>query len=136
MLVTVAITSITTITMVAWGGAATDLGSRYVPPAREPGATSAGARLYQTKGCVQCHSIDGSPKVGPSFKGTFGTEVALKNGRIVIDEQYLRESILLPGAKLRAGYQQVMPSFDGLLREHEIAALVTYIQSLRHPATR
>lgn len=91
----------------------------------------AGEILYQRRGCVQCHSVDGGAKVGPTFMGTFGTEQALASGEsVIIDENYLRESILEPQAKVRAGYKPVMPTYQGQLKEEEIDALIAYIKSL------
>ncbi len=92
----------------------------------------AGEILYQRRGCIQCHSIDGSAKSGPSFQGTFGTEQIVNDGAsIVVDENYIRESILEPQAKIRSGYKPVMPTYQGQLKDEEIAALITFIKSLR-----
>lgn len=91
----------------------------------------AGEVLYTRRGCVQCHSIDGSAKVGPTFLNVFGTEQKMADGTIVkVDENYLRESILEPQAKVRAGYKPVMPTYQGQLKDDEIAALIAYIKSL------
>lgn len=91
-----------------------------------------GAMLYEKKGCVACHSTDGSAKVGPSFKGAFGTEVSLSNGsKVPMDENYVRESILYPQAKARPGFPPSMPSFDGQLKEKEIEGLIAFIKSLK-----
>ncbi len=91
----------------------------------------AGQILYQRRGCVQCHSLDGSAKVGPSFRDTFGSQQALTDGSsVTIDENYLRESILEPQAKVRAGYKPVMPTYQGQLKDEEIAALIAFIKSL------
>jgi cytochrome c oxidase subunit II len=92
-----------------------------------------GKLLYQRRGCVQCHSIDGSAKTGggPSFKGTFGTEQQLADGKSVkVDENYLRESILEPLAKVRAGFKPIMPTYQGQLKNEEIDALIAFIKSL------
>lgn len=92
-----------------------------------------GALLYKRQGCVQCHAIDENVqgKAGPSFKGTFGTEQRLTSGEsVTIDENYIRKSILEPLAQVRAGFQPVMPSYQGRLRENEIDALVAFIKSL------
>lgn len=89
-----------------------------------------GALLYRTRGCETCHSIDGTPRECPTFKGLFGHEVKLADGSTVIaDENYIRESILDPNAKIVAGYRPVMPSFQGLLREREIQALIAFIKA-------
>jgi len=89
-----------------------------------------GALLYESRGCATCHSIDGSRREGPSFKGLFGHEVRFADGTTAIaDENYLRESILEPQAKIVAGYQPIMPTFQGLLREREIRALIEFIKA-------
>jgi cytochrome c oxidase subunit 2 len=94
----------------------------------------AGQLLYNRRGCVQCHSTDGSakPAGGPSFKGSFGTQQALTDGTtVVVDENYIRRSILEPQAQIRAGYKPAMPTFAGLLKDEEIAALIEFIKSLK-----
>lgn len=90
-----------------------------------------GELLYQQRGCVACHSIDGSRLVGPTFKGSYGKEHEFADGsKAVVDDNYLRESILNPGAKIVAGYPPVMPSFQGQLNDKQIDALIEYIKSL------
>jgi cytochrome c oxidase subunit II len=89
-----------------------------------------GASLYQSRRCVTCHSIDGSPNVGPTFKGVFGSNVTLQGGVTVkADENYIRESILDPEAKVVAGFSPVMPTFQGLLNSRDIDALIAFIKS-------
>lgn len=91
-----------------------------------------GKALYQAKGCVACHSTDGSVKVGPSFKGIFGSKAELADGKtVVVDENYIRESIEKPQAKIVKGFQPVMPTFQGLFNETELNALIAYIKSLK-----
>ncbi len=91
-----------------------------------------GSKLYTTKACVTCHSIDGKPGTGPSFLGIFGHEVQLADGsKITVDENYIRESLLQPQAKIVAGFQPVMPTFQGILKDREIDALVAYIKTLK-----
>ncbi len=91
----------------------------------------AGEVLYNRRGCVQCHSVDGSAKSGPSFKGAYGTEQKMTDGQqVLVDENYIRESILEPQAKVRAGYRPVMPTYQGQLKEQEISALIQFIKSL------
>ena len=90
-----------------------------------------GAKLYQSKACVTCHSIDGSPNTGPTFSGLMGrTEQFTDGSSISADENYLRESILNPQAKVVQGFQPVMPTYQGILKDREIDALVTYLKSL------
>ena len=134
--VTLAITAITTAGL--WLGAASRddaAAQRYVPAPRASKPRSPielGARLYEKKGCIGCHSIDGSPRVGPSFKGAWGSEVTLGDGvTLRFDEAYVRESLLHPQAQARAGYSPTMPSFDGVLKEREVEALIAFMRSLQ-----
>jgi cytochrome c553 len=91
-----------------------------------------GKRLFETKGCIGCHTTDGTPRVGPTLAHDFGTRVALADGSsIVVDEAYIRESLLSPQAKARSGYPPSMPSFAGLLDDRQIRSLTDYIASLR-----
>ena len=91
----------------------------------------AGEILYTRRGCAQCHSIDDSAKTGPTFLDVYGTEQAMVDGStITVDENYIRESILEPQAKVRAGYKPVMPTYQGQLKDEEISALIAYIKSL------
>jgi cytochrome c oxidase subunit II len=91
-----------------------------------------GALLYQTKGCATCHSIDGTRGTGPSWKGVYGSSQQLSDGTSVMaDENYIHESILVPGAKIVKGYDNVMPVFQGLLRDREVNALIAYIKTLK-----
>lgn len=91
-----------------------------------------GAMLYQSRGCHTCHSLDGSRGQGPSFKGVFGHPVKLQDGHTVMaDENYIRESIMLPQAKIVAGFEPIMPTFQGMLRPREINALVEFVKSQR-----
>lgn len=91
----------------------------------------AGKLLHARRGCIQCHSVDGKAMTGPTFYQSFGSTQALASGEsIVVDENYIRESILEPQAKVRAGYKPVMPTYQGQLKNEEIAALIAYIKSL------
>jgi cytochrome c oxidase subunit 2 len=88
-----------------------------------------GAKLYASKACITCHSLDGSKKTGPSFKGVFGHPVTLKDGASqVADEDYIRRSIMQPGAQVVAGFDPVMPVFAGSLSDDDIDALVAFIK--------
>jgi len=65
------------------------------------------------------------------LEGLFGRSVALQNGgTVVADEAYIRESILNPGAKITAGFQPIMPTFQGLVSEEQLLELVEYVKSL------
>lgn len=100
----------------------------------EPGDDMAtfGKKLYAAKGCNTCHSVDGAALVGPTFKGIYAKPQPLVGGASVnVDEDFLRESILNPQAKIALGYNPVMPSYQGVLKEKEIQGLVEYIKSLK-----
>lgn len=94
-----------------------------------------GKVLYKRKGCVSCHTVDGKVNTGPSWKGLWG----LKNHAVVVDgqeqtldvdEDYIRESVLNPGAKLSKGYQNVMTPYQGRVKDREIRAIIAYLQEL------
>ena len=108
--------------------AAPDLSALWPAPQSRGGADSRGARLYASRGCLACHA---QGRVAPPLEGLLGARVALADGRTVIaDRDYLRESILDAGAKVAAGYPNLMPSYRGQLRDDEIEDLVAYIESL------
>jgi cytochrome c oxidase subunit 2 len=90
-----------------------------------------GEMVYQQEGCAGCHSIDGAPGVGPSFKGLYGRMEKLADGSsVMVDDNYLRESILVPGAKVVAGFAPSMPPFQGRLSDEEVANTIDYIKTL------
>ena len=89
-----------------------------------------GEQLFQQLACVSCHLSDGSGR-GPSLAGVFGKQVQLTTGTsVVADDTYLRESILLPHAKLVAGYQATMPTYQGQVNEEGVMSLIEYMKSL------
>jgi cytochrome c oxidase subunit 2 len=92
-----------------------------------------GEKLYNAKGCVACHSTDGTTKVGPSWKGLFGQKGhAIEGGSVDVDENYVRESILEPNAKISKGFPSgVMPAFQGQMTEDQLAALIEFIKTLK-----
>jgi len=90
-----------------------------------------GAMLVQDNGCTSCHSVDGTPLVGPSWQGVFGSERQLEDGSTVTaDEEYLRRAILDPGSQVVAGFPNVMPAAYNFLPEEDITAMVEYIKTL------
>ncbi len=90
-----------------------------------------GRKLYITKGCNACHSLDGAPGTGPTWQGIYMHDVATTDGKtLVADDNYLRESILVPGANIVSGYSNQMPVFMGKLTDRELLALITLIKSL------
>jgi cytochrome c oxidase subunit II len=99
---------------------------KTMPPAQ------AGEQLYRTRGCAQCHTVDGSGATGPTWKGLFGSHVSIEGGRsMVADEDYIRTCILDPTKNIPVGYQPVMPTFKGRLSDDEITAIIAYIKSLK-----
>jgi len=92
--------------------------------------SASGEKIFAELGCVTCHRTDGQGR-GPNLQGVFGKPVLLEDGRTVTaDENYIRESILDPGAKIVNGYKPVMPTFQGLVSEEQLNALVAYVKSL------
>jgi cytochrome c oxidase subunit 2 len=95
---------------------------------------AAGEALFAAKACATCHQAQGGA-LGPSLVGVYGEAVKLADGTTVtIDDAYIRESILTPTAKLVAGFQPVMPTFQGQLSEDQIMQLIQYIKSLKKGA--
>jgi cytochrome c oxidase subunit 2 len=93
---------------------------------------SYGQRIYETRGCKGCHSIDGTPRTGPSFLALYGrNEKLIDESEVPVDENYIRESILEPKAKVVAGYQPVMPSYKGQLKDFQVDGLIAYLKSLK-----
>ena len=96
-----------------------------------------GRRIAGEKGCMKCHSVDGTRHIGPTWIQLYGKTERLATGKtIVADEGYLTKSIMDPGADVVGGYQNVMPTYQGVLSPPEIAAIVEYIKSLSTPAVR
>jgi cytochrome c oxidase subunit 2 len=90
-----------------------------------------GERLFTSLACITCHRA-GSSGRGPILDGLFGSTVQLVDGReVVADENYLRESVMNPQAKIVAGYQPIMPTFQGTVSEENLLQLIAYIKSLK-----
>lgn len=89
-----------------------------------------GKLLYKKYACSTCHSLDGSKITGPSWKGIWGSSKVTSAGTLNVDENYIRESILDPTAKIVSGYQPVMPSYQGILKDKDIDAIIAYIKTL------
>jgi cytochrome c oxidase subunit 2 len=91
----------------------------------------AGERLYQVRGCKQCHSVDGTGGIGPTFLHLWGERQPMQDGSMVtVDENYIRESILEPMARIVAGFEPVMPTYRGKLSDREITAIIAYLKTL------
>jgi cytochrome c oxidase subunit 2 len=92
--------------------------------------SATGEKVFAELGCATCHHTDAQGR-GPNLQGVFGKPVQLEDGRTVnADENYLRECILDPGAKRVKGFQPIMPTFQGLVTEEQVNALVAYIKSI------
>ena len=97
--------------------------------------TETGKQLFLSLGCSTCHRFDTQGR-GPNLIGVFGKPVLLEDGRTVTaDDNYVRESILAPAAKVVSGFKPIMPTFQGIVSEEQLNALVAYIKSLSQPPT-
>lgn len=118
-------------------------GAAAAAPAAPPAAASEtagtpldpaahGAQLVKDNGCLACHATDTKRLVGPGWGGLYNSKVNLADGSTVTaDDAHLRESILKPNAKIAAGYPaSVMPSYDTLLNDDEVDAIVAYLHTL------
>jgi cytochrome c oxidase subunit II len=98
---------------------------------QEGSLASAGGKLFQDLACNTCHRPDAQGR-GPVLQNLYGKQVALQSGeQAVVDEAYIRESILTPGAKVTAGFQPIMPTFQGLVSEEGLLQLIEYVKSLK-----
>jgi len=97
----------------------------------EGSLASAGEKLFADLACNTCHRPDSVGR-GPVLNGLFGKTVTTQTGEmVVVDEAYIRESILNPGARIAAGYQPIMPTFQGLVAEEGLLELIEYVKSLQ-----
>ena len=94
-------------------------------------ATSSGEDLFAAKACNTCHRTDSTARA-PMLWGLMGKTVQLEGGQTTTaDDTYIRESIVNPAAKIVAGYQPIMPTFQGLVTEEQLLQLVAYVRSLK-----
>lgn len=101
-------------------------------PGESASLAQVGERIAGRRGCMRCHTADGTAHLGPTWAGLFGSKVRLDSGEeITVDEAYLTESMMDPLAKLRLGYEPIMPSYRGLLSAGEAGAIVEFIRALR-----
>ncbi len=98
---------------------------------QEGSLASAGGKLFQDLACNTCHRPDAQGR-GPVLQNIFGKQVSLQSGEtVIVDEAYIRESILSPSAKVTAGFQPIMPTFQGLVSEEGLLQLIEYVKSLK-----
>jgi len=93
-------------------------------------AEQLGEKMYNQQGCAACHSLDGSPKTGPTWKGLFGHPVTLTDGTsVTADENYIKTSILEPQSQIVQGFPPAMPTFKGKLSDKKIEGLIAFIKA-------
>src|SRR5581483_11997992 len=103
--------------------------------AAEGSMADRGASLFQQLGCITCHRSDAQGQC-PRLEGIYGKEQLMSDGqKVVADDSYIRESVLSPLAKIVAGYQPIMPSFQGQVSEEQIQELIAYIKAIGPPET-
>jgi mono/diheme cytochrome c family protein len=96
-----------------------------------------GQRLYQLMGCMACHATDDTkqPKIGPTWKGLYGKKRQFTKGpEVIADDAYIRESILIPSAKIVKGYEKAetgMPVYQGVLSDSQIQSIILFIKTLK-----
>jgi cytochrome c oxidase subunit 2 len=99
--------------------------------AKEP--AERGKELFSLKGCTACHSLDGTPRIGPTMKEIYGRKVIVITGgkerETVSDEAYLRRSIEEPKADIVKGFQPIMPPQS--LSEEELSSLIEYLKQIK-----
>ena len=99
-----------------------------------PDLAAVGEAVAQANGCIACHSLDGSSGIGPTWQGVFGSTETLSDGStVLVDETYLEESIMDPGAKLVDGFQpNMMPAaYAGIMSQDDVRALIAYIKTIQ-----
>ena len=90
-----------------------------------------GKTVYTEKGCVACHSLDGTKGTGPTWLDLYGSTAEFTNGDTrKVDEAYIRDSILNPAHEVVAGYQNVMPTFQGQIKDPEILGVIEFMKSI------
>ncbi len=91
-----------------------------------------GQKIYGSR-CVACHTLTESKNVGPGFKGVFGRQEKIEGGEtITVDENYIRESVVNPNAKIVAGFPKgIMPTFQGQLSEEELMGIIDYLKTVK-----
>ncbi|HJQ39846.1 MAG TPA: cytochrome c oxidase subunit II [Thermoanaerobaculia bacterium] len=108
---------------------------KWLAGGSEGSLASQGEVLFQKYACNTCHTNDATGR-GPVLAGIAGKAVPLASGQsIVADDNYLRESILNPTAKIAAGFQPIMPTFQGQVSEEDLIRLISYVKSIPAPVS-
>ena len=91
-----------------------------------------GQKLFKDMACDACHSIDGTLNRGTTFKNHYGKEIRHTDGSVVIiDDQYIRESIIAPRKFIAEGFPPIMPSYKPVLNEEDLTNIIIYIKALK-----
>ncbi len=91
-----------------------------------------GQKLFIDMACNACHSVDGSLKLGPTIKSQYGKNIRHTDGSVVIiDDQYIRESLIDPLKYIAEVYTPIMPSYKPVLSDEDIENLISYIKALK-----
>lgn len=107
---------------------------RWLAGGVEGSMASQGEKLFQKYACNTCHTNDATGR-GPALAGLYGTDVMLSDNSVVkADDNYVRESILNPQAKVVKGFAPLMPTFQGQVSEDDLMKLLAYVKSLASPA--
>ncbi len=100
---------------------------------KEMSLADQGKEIYKSRNCIGCHSLDGSKVVGPTWKGLYGMQREFAEGpSVVADDNYIKESILNPNAKIVKGYApNQMPAYQGQLDDDQVTAVIEFIKTLK-----
>ena len=91
-----------------------------------------GQDVFNRMACNACHSVDGSLKLGPTIKNQYGKNILHTDGSIVIiDDKYIRESLIDPLKYIAEGYTPIMPSYKPVLTDEDIENLIAYMKALK-----
>jgi cytochrome c oxidase subunit 2 len=105
-------------------------GFRDTSSGRSGIVASAGGKLFRDLACNTCHRSDAQGR-GPVLDGLFGKSVTLQSGEtLTVDQAYIRESIVNPNEKLTAGFQPIMPAYQGQVNEEQLLELIEYVRAL------
>ena len=98
-----------------------------------PGSPEAiGLDIYTRMACDACHSVNAKLNRGPTLYGQFGKEIRHTDGSVmIIDDDYIRESLLDPLKHIADGYTPIMPSYRPVLKDEDIKNLIAYIKALK-----
>ena len=91
-----------------------------------------GLDIFTRMACIACHSVDGSLKLGPTIKSQYGKEILHTDGTVmIINDDYIRESLIDPLKHIAEGYTPIMPSYKPVLSDEDVVNLIAYIKALK-----